>query len=59
MSLAVKLAVPLAAFALGTVIALALGARGLGPAATFGILAFAVAMVAVLVADSPPEGDRG
>jgi hypothetical protein len=55
MSLVVKLALPLAAFAAVTGLALLAGARGLGVASTFGILAFAIAMVAVLLRDPAPE----
>ena len=53
MSLAVMLLVPLAAFAAVTALSLAVGASGLGPAATFGGLGFAVALVAMLLRDPP------
>jgi hypothetical protein len=51
MSLGVLIAVPLGAFAAVTALALAAGAPGLGEAATFGALAYAVVLVAVLVRD--------
>ena len=59
MTLAVRLVLPLAVFALVTGVALALGAANLGIAATFGVLAFAAATVAVLLTDAPPPADRG
>jgi hypothetical protein len=51
MSLAVMVLGPLAAFAAVTGVALALGAAGLGEAATFGSLAYGVALVAALLRD--------
>lgn len=53
MSLALQLALSLAAFVAVTAIAAVAGADGLGRAATFGILAFAAVLVAVLVRWSP------
>lgn len=53
MRLLLQIALPLAVFAAVTGLALALGADGLGPAATWGELAFAGALVAVLVRLSP------
>jgi hypothetical protein len=54
MSLLVMLVAPLVAFAAITGLALAAGANGLGPAASFGALAFAVALVLVLLRDPAP-----
>lgn len=53
MRLAGQLALPFAAFLVVTGLALALGADGLGRAATFGELAFAAVLVAVLVRGWP------
>lgn len=53
------LALPSAVFAAVTALALAIGADGLGVAATFGILAFAAATVAVLLTDPPPSSSDG
>jgi hypothetical protein len=52
MILAAKLGPPLAVFAAVTGLALVVGARALGVAGTFGQLAFAVAVVVVLLRDS-------
>ena len=49
MSLAAKLAIPVAVFAVVTAVAEAAGAANLGTAMTFGVLAFSVAVVAVLI----------
>lgn len=54
-----RLALPLAVFAVVTALALAAGAEGLGVAATFGIVAFAAAMIAVLLTDAPPPPSDG
>ena len=54
MPLLVMLAAPLVAFAAVTGLALALGADGLGPAATFGSLAFGVVLVLLLLRDPEP-----
>jgi hypothetical protein len=56
MALAVLIGVPLFVFGAVTALALALGAPGLGEAATFGALAYGVALVAVLLRD--PARDR-
>lgn len=49
MRLAVQLVVLAGALALGTLLALALGAGGLGVALTFGQMAFAATLVAILL----------
>jgi hypothetical protein len=59
MSLAFQLAIPPAAFAAGTAIALVAGAAGLGVAAAFGQIAFAIAVVAVLLRDRQRLGEGG
>ena len=54
MSLLFMLVAPLVSFAAATGIALAVGVDGLGPAASFGSLAFAAALVLVLLRDPAP-----
>jgi hypothetical protein len=54
MSLLFMLVAPLVSFAAATGFALAVGVDGLGPAASFGSLAFAVALVLVLLRDPAP-----
>ena len=53
------LALPLGVFFVVSGLARAAGAASLGLAATFGVLAFAATMVAVLLRDAPPPDDRG
>ena len=53
------LALPLGAFVVVSGLSRAAGGASLGVAATFGVLAFAVATVAVLLRDEPPPDDRG
>lgn len=49
MRIAIDLAVLLAALVLGTLIAELLGADDLGTALTFGVIAFAISLVAILL----------
>ena len=53
------LALPLGVFVVVSGLARVAGAASLGVAATLGVLAFAATMVAVLLRDPPPPGDRG
>jgi hypothetical protein len=52
-NLALQLALPLLTFTVVTALGMAVGLRGIGPAATVGTLAFALVLVAVLVRLSP------
>ncbi len=52
------LALPLGVFVIVSGLAQAVGAANLGVAATFGVLAFAATVVAVLLRAAPPPDDR-
>ena len=52
-------ALPLGVFVVVSGLAWAVGTANLGVAATFGVLAFAVTTVAVLLRAGPPPDDRG
>lgn len=58
MPLAATLGLPLAAFVLATLVAELAGARNLGVAMTFGQLAFAVVLVAVIALAPRPGAPR-